>query len=314
MTIHPNARLTPAARRLLVHRVRSQGWLVKEAAQAAGVSRRTAHKWLKRFEEAGEAGLLDRSSRPRSSPRRMAARLVRAIDRLRRRCKRSPASCAWRAPRCLGSSAAWAWGGCGACARPRHRRSATSTSSPVASCTSMRRSSGASKESGTGSTAIAAGAARARAGRRSSSVSTTTRAWPMPRFSPGRTLRAPRPSSSARCVGSRASASGPSGSSRTTPSATARVPSAGFAKPAASGRSSRGPTRRKPTARRSGSSRPCSGAGPIVGPTGPRPYEPPRSDRGWPSTITAGPTEPSAWSRRWLASGQRENNVLGNHT
>lgn len=51
MTIHRNARLTPAARRLLVHRVRSQGWLVKEAAGAAGVSRRTAHKWLRRFEE-----------------------------------------------------------------------------------------------------------------------------------------------------------------------------------------------------------------------------------------------------------------------
>src|SRR5690606_28339120 len=68
VTIHPNARLTPAARRLLVHRVRSQGWLVKDAAEAAGVSRRTAHKWLKRFEEAGEAGLLDRSSRPLSSP------------------------------------------------------------------------------------------------------------------------------------------------------------------------------------------------------------------------------------------------------
>jgi len=71
----------------LVHRVRSQGWLVKDAAEAAGVSRRTAHKWLKRFEEAGEAGLLDRSSRPLSSPRRIAARIVRAIARLRHRCK-----------------------------------------------------------------------------------------------------------------------------------------------------------------------------------------------------------------------------------
>src|SRR5690606_9597443 len=87
VTIHPNARLTPAARRLLVHRVRSQGWLVKDAAEAAGVSRRTAHKWLKRFEEAGEAGLLDRSSRPLSSPRRIAARIVRAIARLRHRGK-----------------------------------------------------------------------------------------------------------------------------------------------------------------------------------------------------------------------------------
>jgi transposase InsO family protein len=79
--------LTPAARRLLVHRVRDLGWLVRRAAEAAGVSRRTAHKWLKRFAEAGEAGLEDRPSRPLRSPRRVAGRIVQAIDRLRRRRK-----------------------------------------------------------------------------------------------------------------------------------------------------------------------------------------------------------------------------------
>ena len=55
--LHANARLTPAARRLLVDRVRKESWAVKAAAQAAGVSRRTGHKWLQRFEEAGESGL-----------------------------------------------------------------------------------------------------------------------------------------------------------------------------------------------------------------------------------------------------------------
>ena len=37
------------------------------------MSRQTVYKWLRRFEEEGEAGLGDRSSRPRRSPRRLAA-------------------------------------------------------------------------------------------------------------------------------------------------------------------------------------------------------------------------------------------------
>ena len=76
--LHANARLTPAARRLLVDRVRKESWAVKAAAEAAGVSRRTGHKWLQRFEEAGESRLCDRSSRPRRIARRLAARVVRA--------------------------------------------------------------------------------------------------------------------------------------------------------------------------------------------------------------------------------------------
>ena len=83
--LHANARLTPAARRLLVDRVRKESWAVKAAAQAAGVSRRTGHKWLQRFEEAGESGLADRSSRPRRVPRGTAPRLVERIHVLRRR-------------------------------------------------------------------------------------------------------------------------------------------------------------------------------------------------------------------------------------
>ncbi len=43
-------------------------WSVLEAADAAGVSTRTAHKWLKRFDDEGPVGLLDRSSRPLRSP------------------------------------------------------------------------------------------------------------------------------------------------------------------------------------------------------------------------------------------------------
>lgn len=62
MSQHPNARLTPRGRELLVDRVRA-GMSVAEASRAAGVSRQTGHKWLRRS-RAGE-GLADRGCRPR---------------------------------------------------------------------------------------------------------------------------------------------------------------------------------------------------------------------------------------------------------
>ena len=66
MKIHANARLSPNGRRLLVDRVDQDGWRVAEAAQAAGVSVRTARKWLSRWRAEGELGLLDRSSAPKT--------------------------------------------------------------------------------------------------------------------------------------------------------------------------------------------------------------------------------------------------------
>ena len=85
MRLHPNAKLTPAARRLLVRRIREEGWTVQAAAESAGVSRRTGHKWLQRFDSEGFRGLEDRSSRPRRMPFRTPAVIVRRIERLRRR-------------------------------------------------------------------------------------------------------------------------------------------------------------------------------------------------------------------------------------
>ena len=85
MRLHPNAKLTPAARRLLVRRVREHGWTVRRAAHGAGISRRTAHKWLQRFDSEGFEGLEDRSSRPRRIPFRTPAATVRRIEQLRRR-------------------------------------------------------------------------------------------------------------------------------------------------------------------------------------------------------------------------------------
>jgi transposase InsO family protein len=57
--------------------------MIRDAAEAAGVSQRTACKWLRRFREEGEAGLADRSSVPRRMPTRTVSERVEAILALR---------------------------------------------------------------------------------------------------------------------------------------------------------------------------------------------------------------------------------------
>ena len=68
MNSHKHARLTASGRALLCQRVLEQGWKVRAASEAAGVSERTAYKWLARYRAEGMAGLADRSSRPRRCP------------------------------------------------------------------------------------------------------------------------------------------------------------------------------------------------------------------------------------------------------
>jgi len=99
--LHANAKLAPAARRLLVHRIRERGWRVTEAAEAAGVARQTAYKWLARYDAEGEAGLEDRSCRPRRLRRPTPRRLVERMLQLRRRKK-----AAWEIAAEVGVSAA----------------------------------------------------------------------------------------------------------------------------------------------------------------------------------------------------------------
>jgi transposase InsO family protein len=84
MKLHGNARTCPNSRRLLVCRIREEGWSLAEAAAAAGVSERTARKWVARFEAEGEAGLRDRSSAPRRIPHRTPVERVEAIRALRK--------------------------------------------------------------------------------------------------------------------------------------------------------------------------------------------------------------------------------------
>ena len=49
MNIHKNARLTLSGRAILVRRMVEEGLRAEEAAQASGVSARTAYKWLARY-------------------------------------------------------------------------------------------------------------------------------------------------------------------------------------------------------------------------------------------------------------------------
>lgn len=84
MDIHQNARTCPASRMLLVSRIRS-GRSVSSAAEAAGISRRTAFKWLARYRAEGKRGLQDRSSQPYRMPRKTSYWWEQEILRLRRR-------------------------------------------------------------------------------------------------------------------------------------------------------------------------------------------------------------------------------------
>ena len=86
---HPNARLTPRGRLLLVERILA-GYRVADVAAQLGCSRTCAYKWLARYRTEGPAGLVDRTSAAHRIPHRIAAELERRVCELRRRCRRGP--------------------------------------------------------------------------------------------------------------------------------------------------------------------------------------------------------------------------------
>jgi len=89
MTLHRNAKLGLAGRLALVQAIEG-GMSMKAAAAAFSVSPATAHRWWHRWRQASEparsslACLLDRSSRPRRSPRELAPELQERICACRR--------------------------------------------------------------------------------------------------------------------------------------------------------------------------------------------------------------------------------------
>jgi transposase InsO family protein len=84
MKLHGNAALSWRGRRRLAERVVVEGWTLRAAAEAAGVSVRCAGKWVGRYRADGVRGLADRSSAPRRVANRTPADRVAAIVALRR--------------------------------------------------------------------------------------------------------------------------------------------------------------------------------------------------------------------------------------
>ena len=82
MKLHGNARTCPNSRALIAWRVLEEGWSLRSAAEAAGVSEPTARKWVHRA-RANEP-LNDRSSAPKRIPHRTSPERVHAIEALRR--------------------------------------------------------------------------------------------------------------------------------------------------------------------------------------------------------------------------------------
>lgn len=80
---HANARLTPRGRAAVFELVEA-GMTVTAACLAARVSRRFYYRWLPRWRADGGGGLIDRSSRPRSSPQRLSVTQEAHILGLRR--------------------------------------------------------------------------------------------------------------------------------------------------------------------------------------------------------------------------------------
>lgn len=83
MKLHANATSCPKSRLLLCHRVIDEGWSRARAAEAAGMSERTAAKWLARYRAEGRGGLVDRPSTPLTSPNRVPEDRVAVIAGLR---------------------------------------------------------------------------------------------------------------------------------------------------------------------------------------------------------------------------------------
>jgi transposase InsO family protein len=80
--------LNEHGRRLLVTRVRVDGRPVAHVAKELGISRQCAHRWVARFDAEGDAGLLDRSSRPHRMKTRTPAKTERKVvaARAKHRC------------------------------------------------------------------------------------------------------------------------------------------------------------------------------------------------------------------------------------
>lgn len=80
--MHANAPLTREGRLRMCKRIEA-GHNIGEVARFMAISRQTASKWWNRYQTGGEAGLVDRRSRPHSCPNRLSCKRERRIIGLR---------------------------------------------------------------------------------------------------------------------------------------------------------------------------------------------------------------------------------------
>jgi transposase len=84
MKVHAHAALLLTQRRRMVLRVLEQGWSIKAAAAAAETSSQASGKWVSRYRDGRERGLLDHSSAPQRVANRTDEQRIEAIAALRR--------------------------------------------------------------------------------------------------------------------------------------------------------------------------------------------------------------------------------------
>jgi transposase InsO family protein len=84
MDSHNNARLTPKGREEMVRAVIEAGLSKAAAARKYNTTAKTVTKWVERFRAEGREGLLDRSSKPHSSPDQIPLATCLAVEALRR--------------------------------------------------------------------------------------------------------------------------------------------------------------------------------------------------------------------------------------
>ncbi|SDM96065.1 IS481 family transposase [Allokutzneria albata] len=92
---HRNAPLSETGRLRLARCVVEDEWPLRQAAQRFQVSVSTAQRWAGRYRNEGEPGMADRSSRPRTSPRRTPSRTERRIVKVRLARRWGPARIAY---------------------------------------------------------------------------------------------------------------------------------------------------------------------------------------------------------------------------
>ena len=309
MKMHANARLSLKGRELLVDRVENAGWSLSAAAEAAGISDRTARKWIARYRTEGPGGLLDRSSAPVVVANRTEERRVEVIAALRR-LRMTGAEIA----ECLGMALSTVSGiltriGLGKLGRlglePARRYERARPGELIHIDIKKLGRIQVMGHAVTGNRAQHARRTRVgndgrllgtAGGSSFTSRSTTPPDWPTSRYSPTRKRSRRSGSFAALSLTSPATASPSSGCLLTTAAPTAqpctRSPAARFR----SATSAPGPTDPRPTAKPSASSAPSSAAGPTARSTETALSATQRSPAGSTSTIAADHTAPSATS------------------